>query len=66
MKSVIVHGLLAVFGLSFAYQTWTRKPEEDAAPGSVTAFDCTVEGLQNITLVTPTQQVTVEPKRERG
>ena len=27
MKSVMVHGLLAVFGLSFAYQSWTRPAE---------------------------------------
>jgi hypothetical protein len=34
MKSVIIHALLAVFGLVFAYQTYTRKPEEVAAKTS--------------------------------
>jgi hypothetical protein len=66
MKAVIVHGLLAVFGLGLAYQTWSRKPEEAAAPGSVVAAECSEEALQKITLLTPTHEVTVEPKRERG
>jgi hypothetical protein len=39
MKGVLWHGLLAFFGLVFAYQTYNRKPEEDAAPGSVTAVE---------------------------
>jgi hypothetical protein len=64
MKSVIVHGLLAVFGLGLAYQTWTRKPEEETAPGSVVAAACDEATLQKIYLLTPTHEVTVEPKRE--
>lgn len=64
MKSVIIHALLAVFGLGFAYQTWTRKPEEATAPGSVTIGECSPEALQKIVLNTPTLELTVEPKRE--
>ena len=66
MKAVIVHGLLALFGLGFAYQTWTRKPEQETAPGSVVAAECSEPGLQKVFLRTPTHEVTVEPKREGG
>jgi hypothetical protein len=64
MKGVLWHGLLAFFGLVFAYQTYNRKPEEDAAPGSVTAVECSADALQQVTLRTATLEVTVEPKRE--
>jgi hypothetical protein len=66
MKAVIVHCLLAVFGLGFAYQTWTRKPEEDAAPSGVTVAECTPETLKKLTLETPTLALEVEPKRDKG
>jgi hypothetical protein len=64
MKGVLWHGLLAFLGLVFAYQTYHRKPEEDAAPGSVTAVECSADALQQVTLRTATLEVTVEPKRE--
>jgi Domain of unknown function (DUF4340) len=66
MRAVIVHGLLALFGLGFAYQTWTRKPEEDAAPSGVTVAECTPDTLQKLTLETPTLALEVEPRREHG
>jgi hypothetical protein len=66
MKAVIVHGLLALFGLALAYQTYNRKPEADAAPGSVVAVDCSADALQKITLRTPTFEAIAEPKREHG
>jgi hypothetical protein len=66
MKAVIVHGLLALFGLAFAYQTYNRKPEADAAPGSVVAVDCSSDAVQKITLRTPTFEAIAEPKREHG
>ena len=66
MKAVIIHGLLAVFGLGMAYQTWTRKPEENPAPGSVVAASCEEAAFQKIYLETPTHQITVEPKQDWG
>jgi hypothetical protein len=66
MRAVIVHGLLAVFGLGFAYQTYSRKPEEESAPGSVTVAECSPDALQKITLITPTNEIIVQPKREHG
>ncbi|HEY2732952.1 MAG TPA: DUF4340 domain-containing protein [Polyangiales bacterium] len=66
MRAVIVHGLLAVFGLGFAYQTYSLKPEEESAPGSVTVAECSPEALQKITLTTPTNEIIVTPKRDHG
>jgi hypothetical protein len=66
MKSVIIHALLAVFGLGFAYQTWARKPEEETAPGSVVVAECSPDAVQKLTLDTPTQELTIEPKRDKS
>jgi len=60
MKSVIVHAVLAVFGLVFAYQTWARKPEEVALPGMVEIAQCDAAQLQKLQLRTPTLEVSVE------
>ncbi|MET0389129.1 MAG: DUF4340 domain-containing protein [Polyangiales bacterium] len=66
MKSVIVHALLALFGLGFAYQTWTRKPDEETTEGSVAITECDVAGLSKLSLDTPTLEVRVEPVRENN
>jgi hypothetical protein len=63
MKSVIVHTLLAVFGLVFAYQTYTRKPEEVSVAG-VTVAECSREDVKKIYLNTATVEVIAEPVRE--
>jgi hypothetical protein len=63
MKGVIIHALLAVLGLGFAYQTWTRKPEEATVPGSVAVLECDPAALTKLSLSTPTQQVDIEPKK---
>lgn len=63
MKGVIIHALLAVFGLVFAYQTYTRKPEEATVAG-VTVAECTREDISKIYLNTATVEVTAEPVRE--
>lgn len=63
MKGVIIHGLLAVFGLVFAYQTYTRKPEEATVAG-VTVAECRREDVSKIYLNTATVEVTAEPVRE--
>ncbi len=66
MRGVLFHGLLALLGLVFAYQTWTRKPEQDVVPGEVTALPCTLASLQQINLDTPTHSIVVEPEREQS
>jgi len=60
MKSVIVHAVLAVFGLVFAYQTWARKPEEVALPGAVEITQCGAAALQKLQLQSSTLEVSVE------
>lgn len=66
MKGVIVHALLAVFGLVFAYQTWTRKPDQVPIPGMVSTLECTRDGLTKLVYNTSTQEVIAEPRRENG
>jgi hypothetical protein len=66
MKAVVIHALLAVLGLGFAYETWTRKPEETSAPGLVTVAECSADTFQKLSLDTPTLELSVEPVKERG
>jgi hypothetical protein len=63
MKGVIIHALLAVFGLVFAYQTYTRKPEEETVPGGVTVAECRREDITKLYLNTATVEVIAEPVR---
>ena len=64
MKSVIVHGLLAVFGLSYAYQTWTRPPEQEQPQATeVTILECQEPKVASIELDTPTHRVVFTPER---
>lgn len=64
MKGVIIHALLALFGLVFAYQTYTRKPEEETVPGGVTVAECSREQVSKLYLNTATVEVTAEPVRD--
>jgi len=63
MKGVIIQALLAVFGLVFAYQTYTRKPEENTVTG-VTLAECNREDIKKVYLNTATVEVTAEPVKE--
>jgi hypothetical protein len=66
MRSVLVHGILALFGLGFAYQTWTREPDAEEAPGAVTVAECREGDLQKLSLETETNSISVEPQRQKG
>lgn len=63
MKSVLIHAVLAVFGLGFAYQTWTREPDVEEAPGAVTVAECREGDVQKLAVETETNRVTVEPQK---
>jgi hypothetical protein len=65
MKSVIVHGVLALFGLTWAYQTWTRPPEaeEPAAAAQATIVQCEEGQFASLELETPTHKVWVKPRK---
>jgi hypothetical protein len=65
MKAVLVHGILAVFGLGLAYQTWTRDPDAEEVPGSVTVAECRDGDLQKLKLDSDNNLVTVEPQRQK-
>ncbi|HEX7480037.1 MAG TPA: DUF4340 domain-containing protein [Polyangiales bacterium] len=66
MKSVLFHALLALLGLGFAYQTWTRKPEEETVTSEATVVPCDREALQQIRLDLPTHSIVVEPQRDQS
>jgi hypothetical protein len=66
MKEVLIHGILAVFGLGFAYQTWTREPDVEEAPGAVTVAECREADLQKLGLETETNSISVEPQRVKN
>jgi hypothetical protein len=63
MKAVLIHGILAVFGLGFAYQTWTREPDAEEAPGAVTVAECREGDVQKLSLETETNSISVEPQK---
>jgi hypothetical protein len=64
MKSVAIHGVLAIAGLAFAYQTWTREEEEERPAGEVTVLDCDKDKLAKLSLETPTNTITIEPAKD--
>lgn len=64
MKSVAIHAVLALFGLGFAYQTWTRPPEEEqqlAAEAPILA--CEQSQFASLEVETPTHVVSIAPKK---
>jgi hypothetical protein len=63
MKAVLVHGLLALFGLIVAFQTWTRVEEDEPPPGEVTAVECDTSAFVSLTLQSEKKRVVVEPKK---
>jgi hypothetical protein len=66
MKSVVLHGVLALLGLSWAYQTWTRPPETEQPASiatAVTIAECEEAQLASLEVETPTHMVTIKPKR---
>jgi hypothetical protein len=66
MKSVMTHGVLALLGLVFAYQTWTRPPEsEEVEPaGEAVVLECNPENLTKIEFEAPTHTAIVAPQKE--
>ena len=66
MKAVLIHGILAVFGLGLAYQTWTREPDVEDAPGAVTVAECREGELQKLMLETETNTISVEPQKQNN
>lgn len=67
MKGVVAHGLLALLGLLFAYQTWTREAETDEDQGSqVTIAECAADGVQQLSLESPTHRILVEPSTQKA
>lgn len=58
MRGVMLHAVLSVIGLFFAYQTWTREEEIEAPAGEVTIAECSEGELTSVELETTSQRVT--------
>lgn len=67
MKSVLLHAALALFGLGFAYQTWTRPAVLEEKPSDeITLLACDPAQITQIELVQPTHRVTVRPEQGKS
>jgi len=69
MRSVLVHGALALIGLALAYTTWSSAEEggeEERPAEEVTISDCGLDRFDSVELTTKTRQVKIERKRDRG
>ena len=66
MKSVIAHGVLALLGLIWAYETYNREPEADEQeqkPAQAVVLQCEEPQLTRVSLETPSHNVSIVPKR---
>lgn len=66
MKSVIVHGVLALLGLVLAYRTWTHEEKEEQLPGEITIAECEPSKLASIEIESPTHTVVYRPKHAQA
>lgn len=64
MKSVAVHAVLAVLGLAFAYQTWTREEQEPGAKeeGQAVILECEEGSLERFSIESPATLVSFAPQ----
>jgi hypothetical protein len=68
MRSVAVHAVLAVLGLAFAYQTWTRDEQEPAGKeeGQALILECEEGSLERFSIESPATLVSFAPQRSEG
>lgn len=66
MKSIVVHGLLALAGMMFAYQTWTRDEEREPPPGEVTIVECEPSRFVSFSLENSQRKLLFKPKMLAG
>lgn len=63
IRTTLFHAALALAGLVFAYQTWTRVEEDETPVGEVLLAACDAQQLQKLTLRTDELLVTLTPER---
>lgn len=69
MKGLAIHAVLALAGLLFAYQTWTRPAvveEQPTADDEPIILQCKPEQLERIELELPTHTVLLVPGKKTG
>lgn len=60
MKATLVHAVLALSGLFFAYQTWTRVESDETPVGEVLLADCDAARFKSLTFQSETVKVALE------
>jgi hypothetical protein len=65
MKSVMAHGILALFGLLLAYRVWTHEEKEEQQPLEVTVNDCEPSKLASVEIESPTHIVRYKPSHTK-
>jgi hypothetical protein len=60
MKAVTAHALLALLGLAFAYQTFTREEKDEPVAGEVTISECPVGEVAEVDVESPTHTVQIK------
>jgi hypothetical protein len=66
MKGLAIHAVLALAGLLFAYQTWTRPAETEATPEpyeQVELIACKPDQLERLELDLPTHNIVLVPEK---
>lgn len=64
MKSVFVHGGLAVLGLVLAYWTWNRPVESERAPEEQILVECSPDEFQGFSYTTTDRRMKLEKRTE--
>ncbi len=62
MRGTLLHALLALAGLVFAYQTWTRVEDDETPIGEVLLADCSAQRFQSLTFKSESMTVTLTPE----
>ncbi len=64
MKSVAIHAVLALLGLTVAYVVWTEGEQEERSAEEVVVVDCDPDHLDFITLADEDRTVKLEMRRD--
>ncbi len=66
MKNVIVHAILAVVGLLWAYRVWTTGEEEERPETEVEMLSCSDSQFQRVELQTKHKSITLQQRKADG
>jgi hypothetical protein len=64
MRLALIHAVLLVLAMGFAYQTWTRELRTPGAPGSILLWEARAEDVEAIRYESPAMRFTVERRED--